>query len=232
MLLGAQWHPVVILSVSHLALSQIPDNSTGSHRFDAKGWGQVEAMPERDTDAYFRKLRQDYKFRLQDGNKSDIYSIDLRIDPCRDKVRAGGNRETCCMNSNVAGCQHYSSVEGGEDMQIAYFQNAHVVSCRGTVFESDPNCGTYIEMHQQNNPNVLADVRIDADTFPSGYRTVIMPTHRLCMGKHEIWWVVRTRSGPYVQRIQPFDVTTPTCDQPNGMVQPPSKRLPQPEVPR
>lgn len=31
-------------------------------------------------------------------------------------------------------------------------QNAHIASCRGTEFEYDPNCGTYLEAHIAERP--------------------------------------------------------------------------------
>ena len=46
---------------------------------------------------------------------------------------------------NVAGCQHHPEIDAGEDLQVAYMQNAHIASCCGTDFEYDPNCGTYLE---------------------------------------------------------------------------------------
>ncbi|CAJ1330786.1 unnamed protein product [Effrenium voratum] len=190
---------------------------------DAVGWSPVKNMPQRDTDPYFALIRTDYKFRLQQDYVA--YSIDILIDPCRDLIRSGGKGSACCGGSNLAGCQHHPEIEAGQDLQVAYMQNAHIASCRGTAFEYDPNCGTYLEVHRPGQKEVLADVRIDAASFPSGYQTVFLATHRLCRGQYEVWWVVRTRSGPYVQRTRGFYVSAPTCDTPPGGVDPPQPLL-------
>lgn len=190
---------------------------------DAIGWSPVKNMPQRDTAPYFALIRTDYKFRLQ--NDYVAYSIDILIDPCRDLVRAGGRGSACCKDQNIAGCQHHPDIEAGQDLQVAYMQNAHIASCRGTDFEYDPNCGTYLEVHRPGTKEVLSDVRIDAQSFPSGYQTVFLATHRLCRGQYEVWWVVRTRSGPYVQRTRSFYVSSPTCETPLGGVDPPQPLL-------
>jgi len=198
---------------------------------DAVGWHMVQALPQRDTDEYLALIRTDYKWRIQSDYVQ--YSIDILLDPCRDETMAGGKGETCCWDTNIQGCQqNYTTVEAGIDLQIAYFQNAHIPSCVGTEFGNDPNCGTYIEVHRLNSKDVLADVSIsDTDTFANGYRTVRVATHRLCMGWHELWWVVRTRSGPYIQKTRMFYVTKPSCAAPNGSAPPPEFALPSAAIP-
>merc|ERR1719277_2638250 len=116
-------------------------------------------------------------------------------------------------------------MKAGLDLQIAYFQNAHIPTCTGGDFDGDPNCGTYLEVHRPNrDPEILADVQIDGGLdggrFMNGYRTARVSTWRLCLGEHELWWVVRTRSGPYVQKIAPFFIESPSCDAPLGGVPP------------
>ncbi|CAK9102032.1 Uncharacterized protein SCF082_LOCUS47698 [Durusdinium trenchii] len=80
-------------------------------------------------------------------------------------------------------------------------QNAHIASCRGTEFEYDPNCGTYLEVHRPGQKAVLSDVRIDSTTTvtwtdlgagveqpyitSAGYQTRFLATHRLCRGEYE-----------------------------------------------
>ncbi|CAK8986818.1 unnamed protein product [Durusdinium trenchii] len=179
------------------------------------------------------------EFRLQ--NDYVAYSIDILIDPCRDLIRSGGRGSACCSFSGVAGCQHHPDVEAGQDLQVAYMQNAHIASCRGTEFEYDPNCGTYLEVHRPGQKAVLSDVRIDSTTTvtwtdlgagveqpyitSAGYQTRFLATHRLCRGEYEVWWVVRTRSGPYVQRTRAFYVSSPTCETPPGGIDPPTPLL-------
>eukprot|EP00931_Biecheleriopsis_adriatica_P007464 TRINITY_DN108744_c0_g1_i1.p1 TRINITY_DN108744_c0_g1~~TRINITY_DN108744_c0_g1_i1.p1 ORF type:complete len:236 (-),score=20.38 TRINITY_DN108744_c0_g1_i1:51-758(-) len=210
---AAAWSLLLQVQVGH---AQLPGNTEGS----IKGWAPVTNMPQRDTDAYFKLLRSDYKFRIQDDYVA--YSIDILIDPCRDLIRAGGRGEGCCKNSNFAGCQHHPTVKAGQDLQVAYLQNAHIASCRGTEFEYDPNCGTFLEVHRPGQRPVLADVQIDYVPFPNGFQTVFLATHRLCLGPHEVWWVIRTRSGPYVQKTRSFYVTSPSCEAPPGAVSPPT----------
>merc|ERR1712118_198015 len=132
----------------------------------------------------------------------------------------GGRVMKCCKDSGILACQHHPNVVAGPDLQIAYFQNAHIVNCAGTVFEKDPNCGTYIEIHRQGREEirrqVLADLPLE-EQFLSGFRTAFLPTHRLCFGQHELWWVVRTRSVPFVQKVKEFSVTQPSCPKPAAL---------------
>eukprot|EP00439_Symbiodinium_sp_Y106_P006866 s6_g1.t1 len=117
---------------------------TSTKAEDAVGFQPVRNMPQRDTDPYFALLRTDYKFRIQTDYIA--YSIDILIDPCRELIRSGGRGAACCQGTNTAGCQHHPTIEAGQDLQVAYMQNAHVASCRGTEYEFDPNCGTYLEV--------------------------------------------------------------------------------------
>merc|ERR1712110_377257 len=110
----------------------------------------------------------------------------------------------------MGGCQDIRDVIAGRDLQIAYFINAHIPNCRGTPFDGDPNCGTYIEVHrykgqvQVTGPKtsdlkkigehpldaetrqILGDVRVDTMTgLLDGYQTAYLTTHRLCLGFYE-----------------------------------------------
>jgi hypothetical protein len=198
---------LVMLLVPQISLSQ-----------NANGWSLNSNIPAGDTQEYFHLIRTDYQFRLQDQDNYVKYSIDIRINPCKDAVKAGGRGDQCCRQTNVAGCQHNPDIFAGSDMQVAFLQNAHIPSCNGTVFQTDPNCGTYLEVHRPGNREVLADVQIDNVALPNGYMTVFLATHRLCLGHYEVWWVVRTRSGPYVQKVQPFNVLAPSCDAPPNKI--------------
>lgn len=186
-----------------------------------KGWGSLGALPPPDTEEYLKLLRTDYKFRIQPDYIH--YSISMKIDPCRDALKTGGLGKSCCFDFNEPACQHYDSIKAHKNLQVAFFQNAQIPTCFGTVFERDPNCGTYIEIHRPGDNKVLHDVKIDGDgLLQSGFRTVLMPTHRLCLGEHQLWWVVRTRSGPYVQKMQDFFVEAPSCAAPPGGISAPS----------
>jgi hypothetical protein len=103
-------------------------------------------------------------------------------------------------------------------LQIAYFQNAHISTCEGTVFSDDVNCGTFIEVHRKpqsltdlsdKEQAVLADVRLA--NAGGAFATTYLSTASLCAGDYELWWVVRTRSGPYVQFRKPLTIATPSC---------------------
>mmetsp|Transcript_59834 Transcript_59834/g.135235 ORF Transcript_59834/g.135235 Transcript_59834/m.135235 type:complete len:237 (+) Transcript_59834:2-712(+) len=204
------------LTVAPLLLARLALVEANPVVGDAVGWGLIGGTPERDNDIYFSMLRTDYKFRLRQDYME--YTIDILVNPCKELVRSGGKGENCCFETNRAGCQHHPTVSAGPDLQIAYFQNAHIPTCRGTMFDGDPNCGTYIEVHRPGDKRVLADVAIDLAPYPNGFRTTRIATHTLCLGDHELWWVVRTRSGPYVQRSRQFFVENPSCEGPPGSV--------------
>merc|ERR1712194_808512 len=94
----------------------------------------------------------------------------------------------------------------------AYFQNAHIPTCKGTVFSQDPNCGSTIEIHYQGKSEpVLSDVKLDVNEFPSGFQIAYISTAGLCVGVYELWFVVRTRTAPYVEAIRSFTVSSPSC---------------------
>lgn len=182
------------------------------------GWGDVKDIPDPNSEEYFAMIRTDYQFRLQGDYV--YYTIDMRVNPCSDLVKSGMLGDNCCRFTNIHGCQDVPEVNAGPDLLIAFFQNAHIVSCRGTVFEQDPNCGTYIEVHRKegDRDRVLADVRIDATPMPNGYQTQRIATYRLCLGDHQLWWVIRTRSGPFVQKVKDFVVLSPSCPTAEGVV--------------
>mmetsp|Transcript_109231 Transcript_109231/g.308095 ORF Transcript_109231/g.308095 Transcript_109231/m.308095 type:complete len:241 (-) Transcript_109231:156-878(-) len=186
---------------------------------DARGWDVKKSRPNSDSEIFLRMLRTDYKVRIQPDYVH--YTIDLLVQPCRDTVQAGVYASECCMDTGRAACQHHPRVTAGLDLQIAYFQNAHIPTCSGTVFEGDPNCGTYIEIHRPNDHEILGVVQIDGKGLSNGYRTTRVPTHRLCSGSYELWWVVRTRSGPYVQKTRDFYVVYPSCPAPEGAIEAP-----------
>ena len=184
----------------------------------------VAVPPPRGTPEYFASLRSDYKFRLvTDGTPEKAlegtlifwplyYQIDIRINPCENQALTGGRGDKCCSMTGSVDCQDSTSgIVAGPDMQIGYIQNAHISTCANTDFADDPNCGTYIEIHRSGqNPSVLADVKLANQD--GAYETVYISTEQLCTGMYELWWVVRTRSGPYVQFKKNFQVTYPNCN--------------------
>merc|ERR1719393_1115804 len=75
----------------------------------AEGWGVISSLPERDSDDYLKLLRSDYKFVLQPEYVH--YTIDMKVDPCRDAVQAGEAGKDCCYDTNAAGCQHHPTIK-------------------------------------------------------------------------------------------------------------------------
>jgi len=216
-----RFHPVLSNSVwALLVVAGLPSWSFGQITWSPVGWGEIRDVPDADSDEYFAMLRADYQFREQSDYVQ--YTIDIRVNPCYDAIKTGMLGENCCRFTNVHGCQDVPQVHAGDDLQIAYFQNAHIVSCRGTAYQQDPNCGTFIEVHRKmgDTVTVLADVRVDVVALPSGYQTTSVATYKLCLGDYELWWVVRSRAGPFVQKIKGFKVLTPTCNAPPGEIPP------------
>ena len=197
---------------------QLPGEETA--KFDFTGTGSTRNFPIRNTDQYFASLRKDYNYRIisptptPGGSLSSptLYKIEIRIEPCRLAVLTGNRMNNCCDNTNEANCQDHTSIDAGEDMQVAYFQNAHIPTCVGTVFETDPNCGTFIEVHRVNDVDVVADLPLTKGDTTHGFRSAYIDTTRLCAGDYELWWVVRTRAGPFVQYRKLFKVLSPSCE--------------------
>lgn len=200
---------------------------------DDTGWGELPEVGEKD-DSYFASLRGDYKYKPIDHV---AYTVQLRLDPCRIFSLTGGLGFRCCANTNnLANCQHHTDIEAGMDLQFAYFTNAHIPNCRGTAFEKSPDCGTYVEIHRLHPSEaeyhkVLHDRAVDQKAFLDGFQTSRISTYKLCLGEHELWWVVRTRAGPYVLLKLPFMVVTPSCEGPAHELEAPEFAIPPPEIP-
>lgn len=194
----------------------------------ATAWGNYAGLGDFANNTI---VRTDYKFRLIDANSIEkaisgdavfwpaYYQIDIRVLPCLAVVAAGGRRDQCCAGTAEVNCQdNPGGIQAGDDLQIAYFQNAHISSCDNTEFADDVNCGTFIEIHRapesvtklsDTEARVLHDVKL---TNANGaFATTYISTASLCAGTYELWWVVRTRSGPYVQFRKSFTVTLPSC---------------------
>ena len=233
------FHPQCLLAMNlllillPLAVGGAQVDLTIANSGDYAGEGSFAVVPPRGTYAYLSAIRRDYKFRLVNAGSAAgglagteifwpmYYQIDIRINPCVNVTLSGGLGAACCAGTGEVNCQDSTvGVAAGEDLQIAYIQNAHISNCIGTDFEDDPNCGTYIEIHRgesiDDSPQLADDVAAVLAGVPltntgGGYQTVYIGTGNLCSGPYELWWVVRTRSGPYVQHRKPFDVLTPSC---------------------
>ena len=102
---------------------------------------------------------------------------------------------------------------------IGFSSTNFIVHCGG-AYADDPTCGTFLEIHRVDDPEILADVRIaPKDAFTSGYRTMTMPLRYkgeddrvVCRGQYELWWVQRTRKKRIVELKKKFFITYPTCD--------------------
>ena len=215
-------------------LRSIPLNVTIDTSMAYTGMGSVGSAPPSGTPGYLATLRRDYKFRLADAGDPakalagletywpGYYQIDIKVEPCSNHTLTGGRGATCCSSTGEVNCQDHDSIHAGVDMQIAYLQNAHISTCINTDFADDPNCGTFIEVHRADNgldtqeltdsvAEVLASVGLTTST--GAYQTAYVSTSGLCAGDFQLWWVVRTRSGPYVQFQKGFEVLSPTCEE-------------------
>lgn len=72
------------------------------------------------------------------------------------------------------------------------------------------NCGTYIEIHKPNDPEILDYTQIKI-TYMSGFNMQYIPTKFLCTGRYEFWVVVRSRNGSTLQYVKPFFSRYPSC---------------------
>jgi hypothetical protein len=55
-------------------------------------------------------------------------------------------------------------------------------------------CGTYIEIHKPNNPEIEDFYEITT-SYSSGFKTEFLSTKNLCAGRYEFWLVIRSRNG-------------------------------------
>ena len=98
---------------------------------------------------------------------------------------------------------------------MAYFSNGKIPICGGEAAYS-PNCGVYIEVHRAGHHVVVSDTQIKKE-YADGYQTDFVPTHKVCAGDYELWWVVRSPAGPVVMHVKPFNVYGPSCPPPDGV---------------
>ena len=133
-----------------------------------------------------------------------------------------------CWNRNdtlVADGSCRSPVDGSPlplCIELGVTQTNFIVEC-ANEFQSDPHCGTFLEVHRPGFAEKLGEARLRA-MYPSGYRmTVLSTTYKgdtartLCFdalkqGRFELWWVQRTRYNFVVERRIPFSITSPQCD--------------------
>ena len=61
----------------------------------------------------------------------------------------------------------------------------------------------YVLVHSKHifpKKKVISDIKL-VDEYPNGYQTTFLPTHEVCAGHYELWWVVRTRWGQKKQFV-------------------------------
>lgn len=128
-----------------------------------------------------------------------------------------------CWNNNatiVADRSCRSPMDGSSlplCLELAVTQTAYIVECGGT-FRRSQSCGTFLEVHRPGSEEVLAQARLRGQ-YTSGYRMAVMTTthggrsnRTLCEGRHELWWVHRTRYEYIVEKVMPFEIVSPLCD--------------------
>jgi hypothetical protein len=184
------------------------------------------------TSTYYSFLKTDYNFRNATISEysgpnippSLVMTISIMLDPCRDLIRAGGRAHNCCIDTGPADCQDNNDIQGGlysKDLRISYFMANAISICAG-YFADDANCGTYLEVHYKtdvyegtnvikNRNTVLWDLELDEGDTLYGYKAAYIDVSSLCAGLYEIWWVIRTRSGPYVIYTKEMNIVSPSC---------------------
>ncbi len=120
----------------------------------------------------------------------EIYRINMIVDPCRGR---GIDGDLCCDAANEGVCTDNPTIESGNDMSVAWFLNAFVFHC-SDEYSNTKECGTFLEIHQPEDPRVIDDVQITR-LYESGYATEFISSKKLCAGRYEVWYVVRTRNG-------------------------------------
>ncbi len=100
-------------------------------------------------------------------------------------------------------------IEANKDLEIAWIINNFISICEND-FNSDI-CGTFIEIHTPGNENVIEKFKINK-YYTDGYSTMYIPTHELCAGRYELWFVSINRKTKYLHYIKPFYVRYPSCN--------------------
>jgi len=113
----------------------------------------------------------------------------MLVDPCR----LYGISDLCCDGSNESVCEDNTIIQSGTDISVAWFTNGFVMRC-SEKYEELLVCGTYIEIHKPNDPQIEEAYMI-SKTFSSGFSTEFISTKNLCAGRYEFWWVARSRNG-------------------------------------
>jgi hypothetical protein len=107
-------------------------------------------------------------------------------------------------------------------IELGITQSSYVHDC-AAASQTDPECGTFLEIHRPGRKGILSEVRIKG-MYTSGYRKwLISSTYKrardrvICYdplrdGAYELWWVHRTPTQRRVEARMPFKVVSPLCD--------------------
>ncbi|EAR94130.1 hypothetical protein TTHERM_00521970 (macronuclear) [Tetrahymena thermophila SB210] len=113
-----------------------------------------------------------------------------------------------CIESNT-NLQDQPYIIAGMDMLVAFYTNTTILHC-SDEWSKLINCGSFIEIHRTLDPYIIEQIKIEEfQTLTNKF--YYFSTKKLCAGRYEIWYVVRTRIGVILQYTKPFFVSYPSC---------------------
>lgn len=95
--------------------------------------------------------------------------------------------------ANESVCEDNTTIVSSRDVPIAWFMSGFIVQCGG-YYDKQGLCGTFIEIHKPNSPDIVEETKI-IKNFETGFYTQYVSTKNLCTGRYEFWIVIRTRNG-------------------------------------
>ena len=81
--------------------------------------------------------------------------IKMKVDPCR----KFGINDLCCNGSNESVCEDNTIITSGADIGVAWFVNGFIMQC-SIQYTERALCGTYIEIHKPNSPQIEEELII------------------------------------------------------------------------
>jgi len=152
---------------------------------------------------YYYNINPPDTYRVEFPNPA-VYEIRMKLNPCKNRTS-----DLCWDGTNEAPCGDNTVFESGQDLVVAWFTNGYIFQCHDIFSDftseivSSYGCGTFIEIHRPADSRVIEYISI-YQLFRSGYSTEFISTKKLCAGRYELWFVIRSRNGRIMQHVKPF----------------------------
>lgn len=89
-------------------------------------------------------------------------------------------------------------VEGDQDLFVRWEAERKLYEC-STLYQVKQNCGTFLEIHQPLNTQILQSTKIEGSPNTPTFSNLHL--YSLPSGRYDIWLVYNTRTGPVLKDV-------------------------------